>query len=159
MVVGLAVFLVFVVIQQVEDLRKTYAEKQHAVDLSQAKSRFLASMSHEIRTPINSILGMNEMILRENKDKVIEEYAQTIKSSGNMLLMLVNDVLDFSRIEAGKLEINETQFRLSDVLHDVISLCKERAQEKSLDFQVEIEPDVPSGLISDEFRIRQILVN
>ncbi|MBO4750260.1 MAG: response regulator, partial [Lachnospiraceae bacterium] len=159
MVIGLAVFLMFVVIQQVEDLRKTFAEKQHAVDLSQAKSRFLASMSHEIRTPINSILGMNEMILRENKDKVIEEYAQNIKSSGNMLLMLVNDVLDFSRIEAGKLEINETKFQLSDVLHDVISLCRERAQEKSLEFKIELEDGIPNGLISDEFRIRQILVN
>ena len=159
MVFGLAFFLAFVVLQQVEDLRKTYAEKQHAIDLSQSKSRFLASMSHEIRTPINAILGMNEMILRENRDKVIEEYASGIQSSGKMLLMLVNDVLDFSKIEAGKLEINEAQFRLSELLNDVISLVREQAQEKSLALYTEIQDEIPNGEISDDFRIRQILIN
>lgn len=159
MVVGLAFFLLFVVLQQVEDLRRTYAEKQRAIDLSQAKSRFLASMSHEIRTPINAILGMNEMILRENQDKVIQEYAAEIRSSGNMLLMLVNDVLDFSKIEAGKLEINEAGFQLSELLLDVLSLVKVRASEKNLMLSTEIRSEIPNGVIGDEFRIRQILIN
>ena len=159
MVVGLGFLLTFIVIQQVHDLRRINTEKQHAIDISEAKTRFLASMSHEIRTPINAILGMNEMILRENHDKEIEEYSRNIKTSGNMLLMLVNDVLDFTKIEAGKLEINEAGFLMSDMLYDVVSLIKERAEEKALTLKTEITDEVPNEMISDEFRIRQILVN
>ena len=159
MIVGLGFLLTFVVIQQIDDLRKINLERQYAIDISEAKTKFLASMSHEIRTPINAILGMNEMILRENNDKVIDEYSRSIKTSGKMLLMLVNDVLDFSKIEAGKLEINESRFRMSEMLRDVISLVKERADEKSLELKTEIIGKVPDQVISDEFRIRQILVN
>ena len=159
MVIGLGVLLAFVVIQQVDDLRRINMEKQRAIDISEAKTKFLASMSHEIRTPINSILGMNEMILRENNDHVIAEYSRNIKSSGKMLLMLVNDVLDFSKIEAGKLEITEARFFMSEMLYDVISLVKERADEKSLELVTEINDEIPNEIISDEFRIRQILVN
>ena len=159
MVIGLGFLLTFVVIQQVYDLRKINIEKQHAIDISEAKTKFLASMSHEIRTPINAILGMNEMILRENRDHVIGEYSRSIKTSGKMLLMLVNDVLDFSKIEAGKLEINENRFHISDMLRDVISLIKERADEKDLELKTEIAAKIPDEMISDEFRLRQILVN
>ena len=159
MVAGLGLFLVFIVIQQVDDLRNMNLEKQRAIDISEAKTRFLASMSHEIRTPINAVLGMNEMILRENSDKVIGEYSRSIKSSGNMLLMLVNDVLDFSKIEAGKLEIHETRFFMSDMLYEVISLVGERADEKSLELSTELMDEIPNEILSDEFRIRQILVN
>lgn len=159
MVVGLAFLLTFIVIQQVHDLRMINMEKQHAIDISEAKTRFLASMSHEIRTPINAILGMNEMILRENSDKAVEEYARSIKTSGKMLLMLVNDVLDFTKIEAGKMEINEAVFKMSDMLYDVISLIRERSEEKDLSLVTEITEEIPNELISDEFRIRQILVN
>ncbi len=159
MVIGLAFLLTFIVIQQVHDLRKINMEKQHAIDISEAKTKFLASMSHEIRTPINAILGMNEMILRENNDKAIEEYSRNIKTSGKMLLMLVNDVLDFSKIEAGKLEITQADFLMSDLLYDVVSLVKERAEEKSLTLRTEITGELPNALVSDEFRIRQILIN
>ncbi len=159
MVVGLAFLLTFIVIQQVHDLRMINKEKQHAIDISEAKTRFLASMSHEIRTPINAILGMNEMILRENNDKAVEEYSRNIKTSGNMLLMLVNDVLDFTKIESGKMEIKDSDFLMSDMLYDVISLINERVEEKNLELKVEIGEDVPNKLISDEFRIRQIIIN
>ena len=159
MVAGLAFLLTFIVIQQVHDLRMINKEKQHAIDISEAKTRFLASMSHEIRTPINAILGMNEMILRENNDKAVEEYSRNIKTSGNMLLMLVNDVLDFTKIESGKMEIKDADFLMSDMLYDVISLINERVEEKNLELKVEIGEDVPDKLISDEFRIRQILIN
>ncbi|MBR0515855.1 MAG: response regulator, partial [Eubacterium sp.] len=159
MVAGLGFFLIFVVAQQVEDLRKINTEKQRAIDISEAKTHFLANMSHEIRTPINAILGMNEMILRENHDKVVEDYAKSIKSSGKMLLMLVNDVLDFSKIEAGKLEISQSRYMMSELLRDVIALVKERADEKNLPLETVIGPNVPEGQFSDEFRIRQILVN
>ncbi|MCR5098333.1 MAG: response regulator [Lachnospiraceae bacterium] len=159
MVVGLTVLLVFVVMQQVDDLRTVGIEKQKAIDMSEAKSNFLASMSHEIRTPINSILGMNEMILRESRDEAITDYARTVDSSGKMLLMLVNDILDFSKIEAGKMEITNTKYSLSSVLFDVCAIVKERAVEKGLDFDVRIHDGVPDGQFSDEFRIRQILIN
>ncbi len=159
MIIGLGFLLTFIVIQQVSDLRKINMEKQHAIDISEAKTRFLASMSHEIRTPINAILGMNEMILRENTDRTIEDYSRNIKSSGKMLLMLVNDVLDFTKIESGRLEIKEEAFSMPDMLTDVISLIKERAEEKDLSLETEVVGDVPANVISDEFRIRQILVN
>ncbi|SEQ95677.1 Signal transduction histidine kinase [Lachnospiraceae bacterium NE2001] len=159
MVVGLGFLLTFIVIQQVHDLRRINMEKQHAIDISEAKTRFLASMSHEIRTPINAILGMNEMILRENSDRAVEEYSRNIKTSGKMLLMLVNDVLDFTKIESGKLEIKESEFHMSDMLYDVISLIRERAEEKSLELTTEVTDEVPDEVVSDEFRIRQILIN
>ncbi|MBO4890264.1 MAG: hypothetical protein J5574_04665, partial [Lachnospiraceae bacterium] len=132
---------------------------EEARELSEAKTEFLASMSHEIRTPINAILGMNEMILRENRDPVIDEYAESVKNSGQMLLMLVNDVLDFSKIEAGKMEIHEGEFTLSYMLHNIMPMIQERAGEKSLMLDVKVEGEVPDGVMSDEFRIKQVLIN
>ncbi|MCR4692080.1 MAG: response regulator [Lachnospiraceae bacterium] len=159
MLMGLVFFLIYVIYQQVDDLRMIYKEKEEAEDLSKAKTQFLASMSHEIRTPINAILGMNEMILRENSDAVIGEYARSVKSSGKMLLMLVNDVLDFSRIEAGRLEIVNGKFRLAELLGDIMPMLEERAREKDLDLSAVVQGEVPGGLESDEVRIRQILIN
>ena len=132
---------------------------QEALDLSKAKTNFLASMSHEIRTPINAILGMNEMIIRENRDPEIAEYAESVRNSGQMLLMLVNDVLDFSKIEAGKMDIHESDFTVSFMLHSIMPMLQERAGEKSLILKVVLENEVPDGLVSDEFRIKQILIN
>lgn len=159
MLIGLSILLIFVVIQQVDDLKKIGREKQEAIKLSDAKTKFLTSMSHEIRTPINSILGMNEMILRENKDEAISEYARTIKSSGNMLLMLINDVLDFSKIEAGKMEINEGEYRLSNLINEILPMVSERASFKGLTYKSVLVNEVPNGQYSDEFRIKQILIN
>ncbi|MCR5093994.1 MAG: response regulator [Lachnospiraceae bacterium] len=159
MLTGLAFMLALAVVQQMSDLRRVREEGLRAVDLSEAKTKFLASMSHEIRTPINAVLGMNEMILRENKDPVIGEYASSVRSSGQMLLMLVNDVLDFSKIEAGKMEINSAAFHFSSLLRDIMPMLQERAYEKNLDLRVELVNEVPDGQISDEFRIRQILIN
>ncbi len=159
MLTGLAILLTLMTAQQISDLRRMREEGQKAINLSEAKTRFLASMSHEIRTPINAILGMNEMILRENSDPVIGEYAESVKSSGQMLLMLVNDVLDFSKIEAGKMEINPAEFTLSSLLHNVMPMLRERADEKHLELSLKIQDETPDGLFSDEFRIRQILIN
>ncbi|MCR4739310.1 MAG: response regulator [Lachnospiraceae bacterium] len=159
MLIGLAWLLTFVVIQQTDFLRRVSEEKQTAIALSEAKTKFLASMSHEIRTPINSILGMNEMVLRENRDPVIEEYSETIRNSGRMLLSLVNDVLDFSRIEAGKLEITNSKYSLCELVRNVEGIITERAGEKGLKFQTFIEDNVPDGQLSDEFRIKQVLIN
>ena len=159
MLIGLAILLTLTVAQQMHDLRINREERQRAVELSRAKTHFLASMSHEIRTPINAILGMNEMILRENNDPVIADYARTVKTSGKMLLMLVNDVLDFSKIEAGKMEIANAEYKLSTLMRDIYPMMKERADEKKLFLNAVTVCDVPNGQISDEFRIRQILIN
>ena len=159
MMVGLAFLLTLSVVQQIHDLKNMREEGQKAMEISEAKTRFLASMSHEIRTPINAILGMNEMIIRENRDPVIGDYARSVKSSGRMLLMLVNDVLDFSKIEAGKMEIAHAGYRLSALLRDIYPMLRERSDEKNLFFNVSILNQVPNGQISDEFRIRQILIN
>ncbi len=159
MLLGLAILLTLAISQQMHDLRRSREERQREMEMSQAKTRFLASMSHEIRTPINAILGMNEMILRENNDPVIADYAKTVKTSGKMLLMLVNDVLDFSKIEAGKMEIANADYKLSALLRDIYPMLKERADEKKLFLNVVLLGDVPNGQISDEFRIRQILIN
>ncbi|MCR5179256.1 MAG: response regulator [Lachnospiraceae bacterium] len=159
MLSGLGFMLALSVVQQIADLMKASEEGKRAIDLSEAKTRFLANMSHEIRTPINAILGMNEMILRENKDPAIDEYAESVRSSGQMLLMLVNDVLDFSRIEAGRMEISEAEFSFSSMLRSIMPIIRERAYEKDLKLQTVIQGEVPDGMISDEFRIRQILIN
>ncbi|MBO4883116.1 MAG: response regulator [Lachnospiraceae bacterium] len=159
MLIGLAILLTLTVAQQMHDLRRNREERQRVMEMSEAKTRFLASMSHEIRTPINAILGMNEMILRENNDPVIDEYARSAKTSGKMLLMLVNDVLDFSKIEAGKMVITNAEYKLSSLLRDIYPMLKERADEKKLFLSASILCDVPNGQISDEFRIRQILIN
>ena len=159
LLIGLLFLLLFAVTQQIGDVRNSELEKQRAMEISDTKTEFLASMSHEIRTPINSILGMNEMILRENRDPAIESYANTIHRSGRMLLSLVNDVLDFSRIEAGRLEIIPADYRLSELLADIAFISREQTEQKGLDFEITVAPGVPDGLNSDEFRIKQILLN
>ena len=141
------------------DMTEIVEAKERAENADKAKSSFLANMSHEIRTPINAILGMNEMILRENRDPVIAEYADSVQNSGKMLLMLVNDVLDYSKIEAGKMEIHDAGFTMSQLLHDIMPMLQERAGEKSLTLSTTIANEVPDGMISDEFRIRQVLIN
>ena len=157
--IGLMWLLGFAVAQQIEDSRISDLERQQAIELSRTKSSFLASMSHEIRTPINSIMGMNEMILRESRDPEICRYASTIQRSGRMLLSLINDVLDYSRIEAGKLEIVEDQYSLSELLTDIMTIAEERAEQKGLNYKVTIGEQIPDGLCSDEVRIKQILLN
>ena len=126
---------------------------------NEAKSVFLANMSHEIRTPINAILGMNEMILRESKNQQIMEYADNIQSAGGLLLSLINDVLDISKVESGKLDIVETAYEMSSFLHDCCSMIADRASKKGLEFRIACDFGLPCRLLGDEFRIRQIITN
>ena len=157
--IGLMWLLTFAVAQQIEDSRVVDVERKQALEISRTKSSFLASMSHEIRTPINSIMGMNEMILRESKEPEIRNYAGTIQRSGRMLLSLINDVLDYSRIEAGKLEIVEEDYRLSELILDMSAIAKESAEQKGLECKITIGEKIPDGMKSDEVRIKQILLN
>ncbi len=132
---------------------------ERAEAANQAKTLFLANMSHEIRTPINTVLGMNEMILRESGDNTILYYAQNIKSSGKSLLNLINDILDFSKIEAGKTEIRPADYKLSVLLKELVIMMQSRANDKGLTFNIDFDPDIPDHLFGDEGRIRQVLMN
>ncbi len=126
---------------------------------NQAKSDFLARMSHEIRTPINGILGMNHMIMRETKRPEIREYSENIESAGRGLLSLIGDILDISKIEAGRMELVPAEYRLYAVLNDSYHMVAMRARDKGLNFTVHVDPVIPGNLYGDEVRVRQIIVN
>ena len=143
----------------IKDMLEYEKEKQKAIADSQSKAKFLASMSHEIRTPINTVIGMKEMILRENKDEDIAEYAHNIKSASHMLLGIINDVLDFSKIEAGKLQLVDNDYRTANMLNDVILGITPRLKEKGLKFNLEVDESLPRILKGDEIRVKQILNN
>ncbi len=132
---------------------------EDAILSSQAKSNFLANMSHEIRTPLNAILGMAEIVLRESAGRATEEYALEIKSASESLLTIINDILDISKIESGKLEIIEIEYYITSLLNDVISLSKVRLAEKNVMFTSFIDSNIPAKLKGDEIRIKQILLN
>ncbi|MBQ9340874.1 MAG: response regulator [Lachnospiraceae bacterium] len=123
------------------------------------KSEFLAEMSHEIRTPINAVMGMNEMILRETSDKGIITYANTIKSAGKSLLTIVNDILDFTKIQSGKLELADKEYDTFESMLDTINLYGSQASAKNLDFEIQIAEDIPEVLSGDEYRLKQVVGN
>ncbi len=135
-----------------EDLRVAQAA-------AKSKTVFLSNMSHEIRTPINAVLGMDEMILREARDKDIIRYAKDIQNSGRTLLSLVNDILDFSKLEAGKMELVPVQYELSSVLNDLINTARQRLGEKDVNLVVDINEYTPHMLYGDEIRIKQVATN
>lgn len=124
-----------------------------------AKSDFLVRMSHEIRTPINAVLGMDEMILRESNDETILGYATNIQSAGQLLLAVINDVLDFSRIESGKLELIPAEYSIQQMMNDCYNMIVMRAEKKNLLLEVHNNPNMPSRLIGDEIRVRQMIIN
>lgn len=140
-------------------LRKEKRSQQEAEAANMAKSSFLANMSHVIRTPINAILGMNEMILREEKDPAIRGYAGNIQASGNSLLSIVSDVLDISKIESGKLEIIPVDYEVNSLISDCCNMAAGRAKAKELELLVECADNVPMKLCGDETHIRQIIMN
>lgn len=140
-------------------LRKEKRSQQEAEAANMAKSSFLANMSHEIRTPINAILGMNEMILREEKDPAIRGFAGNIQASGNSLLSIVSDVLDISKIESGKLEIIPVDYEVNSLISDCCNMAAGRAKAKELELLVECADNVPMKLCGDETHIRQIIMN
>ncbi len=126
---------------------------------NRAKSEFLTNMSHEIRTPINGIMGMTEIALSTDLDQEQIEYLEIIKTSSDSLLRIVDDILDFSRIEARKLVLETIPFELSESLEQVISLTAVRAREKSLQLKLNLASDVPDRLVGDPGRLRQVLLN
>ncbi len=134
-------------------------QKEEIDDLNKAQNRFFSSMSHEIRTPINTIIGLNEMILREDVSEEVAEDARNIQGASRMLLSLINDILDMSKIHSGQMKLNLASYSTAEMISEVASMIQIRAMEKKLSFDVDIASDLPSELNGDEMRIKQILIN
>ncbi|MDR0858620.1 MAG: response regulator [Oscillospiraceae bacterium] len=134
-------------------------QRRKAERANESKSNFLAKMSHEIRTPMNAIIGMSELVLRENSSPAIRENTISIKHAGINLLAIINDILDFSKIESGKMDIAAAEYQFSSLINDVISIIRVRLTEKPIVFAVNIDGKLPNTVIGDEVRIRQILLN
>jgi signal transduction histidine kinase/AmiR/NasT family two-component response regulator len=134
-------------------------ERKKAEAASRSKSVFLAHTSHEIRTPLNAILGMSELALREDLPPAARDHIENIKQAGKNLLFTVNDVLDLSKIEAGKLDIINRDYSFSSLLNDCLSIIKTRISEKPVEFVVDVEKSIPAVLTGAEARVRQIVIN
>lgn len=127
--------------------------------LSDSKTLFFANVSHEIRTPINSILGFNEIILRDAESEEVAENAANIRNASKILLSLINDILDFSKIESGGMKIIPAEYKSAELFGDIINIIQVRAFEKKLEFNISIENDIPSVLFGDEGRLKQVILN
>ena len=158
-VVGLLILLHFNLIILLNFNRKLTAAAEASNQANEAKSYFLSTMSHDIRTPMNAIIGMNEMILRDSNNEEIRMYAENIRASGKTLLGIINDILDFSKIEAGKMEIIEVDYNFASLLNDIVYMVQRKADEKNLEFNLEIDENIPRCLRGDEIRIKQVIIN
>lgn len=155
--------LILLAIEDVTEARRVARElkqaKAEAEEASLAKGQFLANTSHELRTPMSGILGMLELALGEETSPLVQDYLRTAKDSADVLLVLLNDILDFSRIEAGMLSLDVAPFRLRSMLDETMKAVAIRAHEKALELTCEVAQTVPDSLCGDPIRLRQVLLN
>ena len=144
---------------KMQSIKELEEAKIRADMANRAKSTFLTQMSHEIRTPLNTVLGMDEMILRECESEKIRVHARYIQSAGRTLLGLINDILDLSKLESGKIQIVEDEYSLGVALHDILNFVSVRRKGKGLALELDIQEDVPNRLYGDELRVKQVLTN
>ncbi len=146
--------------RSLDDMLKVVEAKcDEAQNATKIKSRFLAHMSHEIRTPINAVIGMNEMILRESKDEEILKYASETKNAADSLLGIINDILDITRIEAGKFAPSYSEYKTGKLINDIYNMIRFKAADKGLKFVVEADEDIPFRLRGDDIHLKQIVTN
>ena len=142
-----------------EAYRRAEEQRKEIDELNKSQSKFFSSMSHEIRTPINTIIGLNEMILRENISDEVAEDANNVRSASKILLHLINDILDMSKFESGKMELTPGNYDIGKMISEIVGMFWMRTKEKGLEFHVDVDPDLPMELYGDEVRIEQILIN
>ena len=142
-----------------KERRLSEEQQKKILEMSESQNKFFSSMSHEIRTPINTIIGLNEMTLRENISEEVAENSMHIQAAPKILLSLINDILDMSKIESGNMSIVRISYNVADMLSEIVNMIWVRAQEKGLEFHVDVDSRIPAQLMGDDVRIKQILVN
>ncbi len=154
-----SVLLMFLNRMYEEENALTQQQKKEIEELNQAENHFFSSMSHEIRTPINTIIGLNEITLRGDIPEEVAENARNIQGASKLLLTLINDILDISKIKSGKMEIISASYETGTLFSEIVNMIWIKAKEKGLEFKLHIDPSIPSMLCGDEVRIKQILIN
>lgn len=162
LVLGLGIFfiIIFIILFKInEQARENEEKKRIAEDASRYKSAFLANMSHDIRTPLGGIIGFNELILKECKDPKFHKYSQNIADLAETLLALVNDILDLSKIEAAHMELQSQNYRLSEMLKNIVNMLSPKAAAKNLYFNINVARDIPNELYGDDVQLQRIVAN
>lgn len=154
-----SVLLMFLSRMYEEENALSQRQKKEIEELNRAENHFFSSMSHEIRTPINTIIGLNEIILREDISEEVAENARNIQGASKLLLSLINDILDISKIKSGKMEIINVSYETGALFSEIVNMIWVKAREKGLEFRLHVDPSIPSMLCGDEVRIKQVLIN
>lgn len=154
-----SVLLMFLIRMYEEENAISQQQKKEIEELNRAENHFFSSMSHEIRTPINTIIGLNEIILRGDIPEDVAENARNIQGASKLLLTLINDILDISKIKSGKMEIVNVSYGTGAFFSEIVNMIWIKAKEKGLEFRLQVDPSIPSMLCGDEVRIKQVLIN
>ena len=154
-----SILLMFLNKMYEEENALSQRQKKEIEELNRAENHFFSSMSHEIRTPINTIIGLNEIILREDISEEVAENARNIQGASKLLLSLINDILDISKIKSGKMEIVNVSYETGALFSEIVNMIWIKAKEKGLEFKLQVDSSIPSMLCGDEVRIKQILIN
>lgn len=154
-----SILLMFLSRMYEEENALSQRQKKEIEELNRAENHFFSSMSHEIRTPINTIIGLNEIILREDISEEVAENARNIQGASKLLLSLINDILDISKIKSGKMEIVNVSYETGALFSEIVNMIWIKAKEKGLEFKLHVDSSIPSMLCGDEVRIKQVLIN